>query len=66
MSVQVHFKLPGEMVQERGRKDTKPDPDCFNFILQILKSGEVDARFATAQLHSETCSQLNPAASFFH
>lgn len=66
MSVQVHFKLPGEMVQERGRKDTKPDPDCFNFISQILKSGEVDARFTTAQLHSQTCSQLNPAASFFH
>lgn len=34
--------------------------------MQILRNGEVDARFATTQLHSQTCSQLNPAAAFFH
>lgn len=50
----------------RGRQKIQNQTLMDLTKMQFLRDGEVDDRFATAQLHSQTCSQLNPAASFFH
>lgn len=61
MLVQVYFNLLNREAEEiQNQKLTALNK------MQIIRSGKVDARFATAQLRSQTYSQLSPTASFFH
>lgn len=50
----------------RGRQKTQNQTLMALTKMQALRNAEVDARFATAQLHSQTFSQLKPAASISH
>lgn len=64
MLVQVHFKLQEETVEQGWTEEVQNQKLIALNKMQIVRGGEVDARFATAQLRSQTCSQLSHTALF--